>query len=226
MYSFAQRSDTLVIDEPFYGYYLKHISKIEHPGHQEIIDSMPTAFDQVIADVNSLGKENEIVFLKNMAHHLSLEELDRIPRCRNVLFIRDPKEIIRSFSKVIEQPTMKDIGIRIHLEMLEHLTSLKSNPLVLDALELLKDPKNTLRTLCKELQIPFDISMLSWSAQARQEDGVWAKYWYKNVHMSTGFKLYEEQDFSLPPYLQDLYNEALPYYLELRKYALNATEIR
>ena len=34
MYSFAQRPDTRVVDEPLYGHYLR-VSGAEHPGDQE-----------------------------------------------------------------------------------------------------------------------------------------------------------------------------------------------
>ena len=38
MYSFAQRSDTKVLDEPFYAYYLTNVNtKVDHPGKREII---------------------------------------------------------------------------------------------------------------------------------------------------------------------------------------------
>ncbi|MGK7368639.1 MAG: hypothetical protein ACNS64_00385, partial [Candidatus Halalkalibacterium sp. M3_1C_030] len=36
MYSFAQRSDTKVIDEPFYAYYLRKTGK-KHPGREEVL---------------------------------------------------------------------------------------------------------------------------------------------------------------------------------------------
>ncbi|RMF66572.1 MAG: sulfotransferase family protein, partial [Calditrichaeota bacterium] len=35
MYSFAQREDTRVVDEPLYGYYLK-LSGADHPGREEV----------------------------------------------------------------------------------------------------------------------------------------------------------------------------------------------
>jgi len=37
MYSFAERDDTAVVDEPFYGAYLA-ATGIKHPMHQQIID--------------------------------------------------------------------------------------------------------------------------------------------------------------------------------------------
>ena len=38
MYSFAQREDTQVFDEPLYAYYLKNSNSI-HPGRKEILSS-------------------------------------------------------------------------------------------------------------------------------------------------------------------------------------------
>ena len=41
MYSFAERSDTLVYDEPLYAHYLKTSkAKKYHPGSKEILNSM------------------------------------------------------------------------------------------------------------------------------------------------------------------------------------------
>ncbi len=38
MYSFAQREDTRVIDEPLYGHYLK-VTGVLHPGRKEVIQT-------------------------------------------------------------------------------------------------------------------------------------------------------------------------------------------
>ena len=38
MYSFAQRSDTKVVDEPFYAYYLTQVNnKVDHPGKRKLL---------------------------------------------------------------------------------------------------------------------------------------------------------------------------------------------
>ena len=39
--------------------------------------------------------------------------------------------------------------------------------------------------------------MLQWEKGARIEDGIWAKYWYKNIHNSSGFLPYTEKTISL-----------------------------
>ena len=45
MYSFSQRFNTKVIDEPFYAYYLSHINPdINHPGKKEILNHSGSYF--------------------------------------------------------------------------------------------------------------------------------------------------------------------------------------
>ena len=111
MYSFSQRKDTTVVDEPFYAYYLNHTG-IKHPGTQEILNSQQHDVFQVIQDV-ILGPYNtKVLFLKNMAHHIIDFEPQFLLKLKNIFLIRDPERLITSFSKVIEAPTMKDIGVQ------------------------------------------------------------------------------------------------------------------
>jgi len=62
--------------------------------------------------------------------------------------------------------------------------------------------------------------MLSWAAGARPEDGVWAPYWYANVHNSTGFKPWSEKNYQLSPTLNKIAENCLPAYEEMLKEAL------
>lgn len=69
MYSFAQRSDTRVVDEPLYGHYLR-ISGAMHPGRDEILLNMETDGSKVVSEVVFGGFDEDILFLKQMTHHL------------------------------------------------------------------------------------------------------------------------------------------------------------
>ncbi len=211
MYSFAQRNDTKVVDEPLYAYYLDQ-TEIDHPGKKEILQSMPKEYADVLADLRNLDQEYEYVFVKNMAHHLIMEDLSFLENWTNVFLIRDPKELIISFSKVIPNPTIRDIGLKKSYEL---FTFLGEKSTVLDSNELLKSPKDILELLCNSLHIPMDLSMLQWDAGARTEDGVWARFWYENVHKTTGFGKRKEIEDSLPEQLEPLYEEALIYYNKL-----------
>ena len=50
MYSFAQRKDTKVFDEPLYAYYLKHHPDANsyHPGAEEIMNTMESDGEKVV----------------------------------------------------------------------------------------------------------------------------------------------------------------------------------
>ena len=62
--------------------------------------------------------------------------------------------------------------------------------------------------------------MLSWAPGPKKADGVWAKYWYQNVHTSSGFQEYVEEEIHLLSSLQKVYTEALPYYDKLKQHAI------
>jgi hypothetical protein len=64
--------------------------------------------------------------------------------------------------------------------------------------------------------------MLSWEKGKRIEDGVWAPYWYSNVHQSTGFKPYQKRKEKLPQKFEVLLEECLPLYKDLQEHTIKA----
>jgi hypothetical protein len=220
MYSFAQRADTKVYDEPLYGAYLKETAaKAYHPGADEILNSMETEAQQVV-DMMIGSHEEEVVFFKNMTHHLMNLDKAFTKQGFNIMLTRNPKEMIPSFAKVIPELSMKDIGYAEHLELMEYFDKHDIPYAVLDAKNVLLNPEGVLKKLCEKAGIDFDKAMLSWPAGTRPEDGVWAKYWYASVHASTGFKKYETKDEQFPAHLEALLNECMPYYKKLENLAL------
>ncbi|NMM49965.1 sulfotransferase-like domain-containing protein [Marinigracilibium pacificum] len=218
MYSFAQRKDTKVIDEPLYGYYLT-TTGLDHPGREEIIASMDCNPDSVIGSLlNDNGKN--ILFVKNMAKHLVGLNTDFMSKMINVFLIREPSHIITSFSKVVEKIPEEEIGYGYSLKLYNQLVNEGQKPIVIDSGTVLKDPETMLPKICEALEIPFDKSMLSWNPGPRPEDGCWAKYWYANVHKSNGLMQKSEQPKQVPEKYQQLYTEASKYYNELFKHAI------
>jgi hypothetical protein len=65
--------------------------------------------------------------------------------------------------------------------------------------------------------------MLSWPKGARDSDGVWGKYWYKNVWQSTQFKPYTPRQLTLSKAQAKIAAQAQPYYQELYKRRLTLT---
>ena len=214
MYAFAQRADTRVVDEPLYGHYLR-VSHAPHPGADEVMAHMRTDAAQVINEVILGPCDRPVLFLKQMAHHLV--ELDRsfLAETVNVLLIRDPVQMLPSLAQNLAMPTLRDTGLALQSELYDHLRGLGQRPPVLDAKEVLLNPRRVLGTLCATLGLAFDEAMLHWQAGPRPEDGVWAKYWYHAVHQSTGFQPYREKSAPFPPHLEPLLAECRPHYARL-----------
>jgi hypothetical protein len=218
MYSFAQRPDTIVLDEPFYGVYL-HRSGAAHPGAAEVMATLPTDEPDVLQNIFREWPK-PVLFIKNMAHHVEVIDDSFLDRVTNVFLIRDPRLIISSYSEVIQQPVMRDIGIQYEHEVFEKLQQKGEKPLVIDSGLLLENPAKVLRTLCDALGIDFCDGMLRWNAGPKPYDGVWAPYWYANVHRSVGFEKQTSASRPLPENLVPLYEDALKYYEKLVSYAI------
>ena len=224
MYSFAQRQDTTVVDEPLYAHYLR-VSGIDHPGRAETMASQDSDGEQVVSKMILGEYERPMVFFKQMAKHLIDLDERFLAQTTNVLLIRDPHLVLNSYAKVVETPEADDVGYRRQYEIWRYLLDLGQHPIVLDGSEIRKDSEAVLRELCRRLAIPFDPDMLRWKPGPRPEDGVWARYWYQEVHRSTGFKPYEQQEILLPPHLQAVAEELMPYYEPLSKLAIKANEL-
>ena len=105
-------------------------------------------------------------------------------------------------------------------ELYRQLLKKDERPVVIDSGEILKDPERALTKLCFETGIPFEKKMLKWKAGPLKEDGVWAKYWYANVHKSTGFEKQDTSSRKLPDELLPLYKEAVKFYDEMYKFSI------
>ena len=62
--------------------------------------------------------------------------------------------------------------------------------------------------------------MLSWEAGGNAADGVWAPYWYGNVHRSTGFAPYRPKSEPFPVELEEVLAACSPHYEALREDAI------
>lgn len=219
MYAFAQHSKVKVMDEPFYAYYLNKTG-IEHPGRDEVLKELPVDLDDVFDLIGQTSKSQPYTFIKNMAHHLSDVSTKELSNFTNIFLTRHPKKLIASFSKVITNPTMQDIGVKTQWERFKESMDSGQRPLIIDSDTLLQDPEGLLLKWCTTLNLDFEKSMLQWKAGPIKEDGSWAKHWYASVHKSTGFSRPNNVEPILPDHCKDLYEEALKYYHKLSKYAL------
>jgi hypothetical protein len=221
MYAFAQRVDTKVFDEPLYGYYLKQhpVAHSYHPGAEDILQTMETSGNKVI-QMMLRNDEMPVLFFKHMTHHLLDLDCSFMKDTINIILTRDPKDMLPSFDKIIKVPSLDDVGYQLHIDLLNYFESQSIPFKVINSKQVLKNPEDTLRKLCEFADIPFEKSMLSWKPQKREEDGIWAKYWYHNVHKSSGFQKYEPKKEPFPEHLNPLLEECLPYYNKLMEYTI------
>jgi hypothetical protein len=214
MYSFAQRADTRVVDEPLYAHYLR-VSGAQHPGREDVLASQENDGEKVVRDVILGPCDRPVVFFKQMAHHLV--ELDHafLARTNNVILTREPAEMLTSLIENIPEPTLRDTGYAAQTSLLRELRALGQQPCVVVAHEILKDPRRELTRLCRSVGLAFDPAMLSWKPGARPEDGVWAPHWYASVHSSSGFLPYRKKSQPVPERWLPLLDECRRHYAEL-----------
>jgi hypothetical protein len=222
MRAWGNRSDTFVIDEPFYAFYLKATGK-KHPGADEAIATGETDWRKVVAQLTSrLPNGKRIFFQKQMTHHL-LPEVDRewLADMTNCFLIRDPREVIASYVKKREDPALEDLGFVQQAEVFdfvrEHTNAI---PPVVDAKDVLENPEQVLRLLCQAVAVEFSESMLSWPPGLRDTDGIWAKHWYGEVAKTTSFRPYRPKDEPVPQRLREIYEQCREWYERLYQYRL------
>ncbi len=221
MYSFAQRPDTRVVDEPLYGFYLTRTGA-DHPGAAEVVAAMDNDGERVVRQVILGPCDRPVLFLKLMGHHLLDLDPEFLAATRTVLLIRDPADVLRTLQRQVPNPDLDATGLPDQIRILEAVEARGEEPVVLDARETLKDPEAILRELCSRLGLAFDQRMLSWPAEPRPEDGVWAPHWYHVIHRSTGFGPYSEKTEPVPERLVPLVEACRPLYERLFRRALRA----
>ena len=238
MRAWGNRADTVVIDEPLYGFYLKTVRK-NHPGADEVTASGEVDWRKIVARlISQIPNGKKIFFQKQMTHHL-LPEVNRdwLGTVTNCFLIRDPAEVITSYIKKNDDPTLEDLGFVQQAEIFDWVrkhqtvgtarravrggTSAASLPPVIDAKDVLQNPERILRLLCDAVGVEFDNAMLSWPLGLRDTDGVWAKYWYGEVARSNSFQPYRPKKERVPQRLRKIVDRCRECYEQLYRQRLH-----
>ena len=222
MRSWGNRIDTIVVDEPFYAYYLERTGK-KHPGAAEVIAHGQTDWRKIVEELTApLPAGKGVFFQKQMTHHL-LPEVDRewIANLTNCFLIRDPREVILSYIQKNPDPVLEDLGFVQQREIFDFVYKKTGTlPSVVDADDVLKNPQPILRSLSNAIGVEFDATMLSWPPGLRPTDGIWAKYWYHEVARSTSFQPYKEKGGTVPDRLRQVYEQCRECYEKLYEHRL------
>ena len=217
MRAWGNRTDTFVVDEPFYAFYLNATGK-KHPGANEVVAAGETDWRRVVAQLTGPVQNGKpIFFQKQMTHHL-LPEVDRewLVAMTNCFLIRNPRDVILSYVKKQGEPALENLGFVQQAEIFDWVRlRTGATPPVIDARDVLENPKRILGRLCEAIGIEFSESMLSWPSGLRETDGIWAKHWYDEVARSTSFQPYRPKDEPVPQRLCEIHERCRVCYERL-----------
>ncbi|XP_044955773.1 branched-chain-amino-acid aminotransferase-like protein 1 isoform X2 [Hordeum vulgare subsp. vulgare] len=216
MYSFSQRDDMDVLDEPLYANFLR-VTGVDRPYRQELLSKMDPDGNKVVKEVIFGPGEKAYRYCKHIAKQ-RLPNLtgDLMKKGKHFILIRNPMNILPSFDKVVP-PSFLELGVAELVAIYSELCDLGSPPPVIDADDLQRDPEAVLSGLCEDLGIPFQPQMLKWKAGPRDFDGIWAPWWYESVHTSTGFSKSRRYPMTFPFAFYDLLEQSLPFYNMLKR---------
>jgi hypothetical protein len=224
MRSWGNRADTQVTDEPLYAHYLS-MRAVDHPGVEEVVAGGETDWRKVAAWLTGpIPRGKAVWYQKHMAHHLLPHiELNWLESLAHIFLIRQPREMLNSLLAVMANPALPDTGLPQQAALFERVRQQTGRvPPVVDARDLLENPRALLSKLCAALGLEFSDAMLHWPSGRRDTDGIWAKYWYANVERSTGFEPYEARDRPVPAEQADLLAECEKLYHQLHQHRLVA----
>lgn len=209
MYSFGNRADMRVWDEPFYAAYLA-ATGIDHPMGDAVM-AENEADPMKVADQISEARGD--LFLKLMTFHMvDGFPMDWADDCVHIHLIRHPARVIASYTAKRDRPTLADIGFEQQCSLYERFPG----PIV-SSFDIRSDPKGTLTKLCEAIRLDFDSAMLHWPAGPKSFDGNWAVHWYDAVHQSIGFAGPEGPLPTLSGDAAVLLEQALPLYEQLAR---------
>ena len=216
MRSWENRSDTGVVDEPFYAFYL-HQTRSPHPCFDEVLKSQSVYYEQVASELTEGVCSSNVQYQKHMTHHmLEGSNLNWVKELQHCFLIRDPAQVVNSYSNSRGVCSAEDIGIQRQFELYQNITQISGQDIpIIDSNDVLKNPEKVLKLLCNRLGVSFMPAMLKWPQGSRKSDGVWAKHWYKNVEKSCGFGPYAAKSLQLNDAQLSVVNQVQPFYEQL-----------
>ena len=127
----------------------------------------------------------------------------------------------------------EELGFKEQLLMYNFVTKdLKLEAIVIDADDLMKNPREVLQQYCAFVGLQFDDRMLDWSDDGRRtEDKPWDCIpisWIRDVKETTGFrktdKVHDTGADDYPQIIYDAIEENMQYYDALRTHKLKITD--
>lgn len=221
LYSFAQRDDATVSDEPLFGYYLG-FSGIEIPFRKQVLEKMEIDPVKIIDMLVNCDLNKEILFIKNKSDQAVGLQWDFMTSFDNVFLISHPKRMILSNDQEKEEQQLLDTCYEVQYHQILYLIQLGIEPIVIDSDDLIKNPDVILSSMCAKLGIPFQSKMLKWEKSEKEVESLPSRNWCKNMHNTSSFKDVDQLSGKLSIQQEELLEECLPFYERIQKYAIKA----
>jgi hypothetical protein len=222
MYSFAQRQDTVLWDEPYYAAWLARTGE-QHPMREDILAAGLTNA-QSVAKRSRQRRARPVHYQKHMNHHMlpdmALDEW--FDHATHAFLIRKPAAVLASYTAKYKTVSLELIGYPQQAELFDRAADrLGHAPPVIHGADLQCRPHATLQAVTAALDLPFETTMLNWPAGPKPYDGVWVAHWYDRVWSSTGFVAPPADSAPiLPPTLARIAEAAQPLFERLMRHAI------
>jgi len=189
-----ERGDFECLHEPFmYHYYLNH--KYREMPYFEPKQDHPVTYDDVrdmIVDKAQLSP----VFFKDMAYYIDSDIITDAKFCKSVthcFLIRSPRAAIASYYKLDKEVTLPEIGIESQWRVYNHLVSSGIKPVVIQAENIRKDPRDACESWWDTIDIVSKDSAFEWSEKP-PEDWQQVKGWHQKSMQSTSIHPWTQAD--------------------------------
>jgi len=233
-----------VFDEPFYAYWLRATNRTDDPGFAVTIERHETDWRKIVDLVlgpipggkfpgaRSLGGRSWY-YQKHMAIHMLNEvDLGWMSQVQNCFLIRSPVEVIASMSEFrrLEPGASFDVEAAARLVGVPQLRRIFDRaceihskvPPVIDANDVLANPKRVLGAFCAAVGMPFDPEKpIEWAPGRHTHDGAWADDWYAKVYGTTCLGPYRPKEAVVPSELQPVVDFCMPVYEEIARHKIS-----
>lgn len=208
---FVQRDDFEVLHEPFAACY--YYSDERCSDRFADVEPDPGVRYEAVLDEVTRPRERR-VFVKDMATHVRpLIGPGLAGRFVNSFIVRSPDQALSSLHEKWPDFTEEEAGYEQLARMYDACVQRGEDPPVVDAADLLADPRGTLAAYCGRLDIPFDASALTWEPGSVGEWSSWDG-WHERAQETSGFS--RPQQRTLPPVLEPVRDRVLPFYKRLQ----------
>ena len=190
--------------------------------------------------LNKITKDYDGYHTTFIKEHAMYVWPDKVPKevmenSFHAFIIRNPEKAIKSVYRqtlvdfeesLWSHIVPEELGFREQLLMYKYITGeLNMKVFVIDADDLLRNPREVMERFCNFVGLQFSESMLDWSTDdAKTEDKPWdflANSWIKDVKETNGFrKMDKVQDTGIeyPQFIYNAISDNMKYYKELKSH--------